>query len=431
MPLTLEQFKQLRAKGLTPQQIANFEAGQKPTEQKEQGVLSKLADNPVTKAFEGTANFLFGSTAKTVGGMITGGIGDAKVVKGSITNNPKEIEQGKKLQAVRDENINKLNTIFTAIELYPGGGLVTNALKKMPGGQAVAKMIVEHIPQGLRAGAVKQFSEALGATTKELKSKTEKVVPELVRRGKTITSMSKFAEEASALKNQAGQAVKSAENIIPVFKKQAVDPLIQKVSKLRNQFLVNGKILDEGAVKAVDNVVNSITQFGKEIPETQLIKIKRVLDKSVAIGNKNFTKDEGLSLAIETKQGIANAIRNTLNSSNPKLAAANKEFSLWADVSKIVETTLERRSTQTGGLTRFIGPLIGGGAGLASGDLTKAVVGYFATSGAIKLLQSPIYKTISAKTKNELANYIASGKINEALILTAKLLAGTKNEISK
>jgi hypothetical protein len=200
------------------------------------------------------------------------------------------------------------------------------------------------------------------------------------------------------------------------------------VSTLRNEFIVNGKILDEGAVKAIDNVVGVITQYGKSIPDAQLIKIRRVLDKSVDIANKNFTKDEGLTLATQAKEGIANTIRNTLNTAHPNLGVANKEFSLWSDVEKIVEATLARRSTQSNGITRFIAPLIGGGAGFASGGTTKAVVGYFATDAAIRLFQSPAYKTISAVNKNKLAEYLASGKIKEALVLTSKLISGIRNE---
>lgn len=433
MPISLEELKkkgQIKTINLSDLQKMGKIKVVAPSLKKQSG-LDKLANNPITKGFEKTAEFLFGSTAKTVGGMITGGIGDAMWLKGYADRDKKTMEQGQKLQAIRDKNLTKTNIAFTALELYPGGGQVTKALKKLPGGEAVANFIAKSMPESLRAGAVKGMSEALGATTKELKAKTAKVAPELLKRKTVIASLPKFADEAAALKNQAGQAVKKAENMLPVFKKQAVKPLVEKVSKMRSRFIVNGKIIDENAVRAIDNVIDSVIQFGDEIPETQLVKIKRILDKSVSIANKNFTKDEGLSLATEAKEGIANAIRNVLNSSNPKLAAANKEFSLWADVVKITEETLKRRSTQTGGLTRFIGPLIGGGAGLASGNAINAAAGYFATSGAIKLLQSPLWKTVSAKTKNDLAEYLAKGRLKEALMLTAKLLAGIKNEVTE
>jgi len=361
------------------------------------------------------SDFMFGSTIKTVGTTIAA----------PILESQGKTEQAKKLV---NENLTPLNIAFTAIELYPGGGFVSQALKKLPGGEAIAKAITTGIPEGLKSKAIKQFSEALRATTKELKSKTKKVVPELLKRNTLVTSLKKFGDKASELKSVAGEAVGRAEDLLPVFKQTVVKPLVDSVSTLRNEFIVNGKILDEGAVRAIDNVVGAITQYGKSIPDAQLIKIKRVLDKSVAIANKNFTKDEGLTLATQAKEGIANTIRNTLNTSHPNLGVANKEFNLWSDIEKIVEATLARRSTQSNGITRFIAPLIGGGAGFASGGTIKAVVGYFATDAAIRLFQSPAYKTISAVNKNKLAEYLASGRIKEALVLTSKLISGIRNE---
>jgi len=323
----------------------------------------------------------------------------------------------------------KLDIVFTALELYPGGGYVSSTLKKLPGGRVIAEAFGK-IPDKFRAAAVKQYSEALGATTKELKSKTARIAPQLLDKGLT-GGLNKLEKVSAEGMEKSGQAIKLAEDSISVFKQQAVKPIIERAVKLKSSYIVNGKVLDNTAVKSIDNVISSITQFGHQIPETQLVKIKRILDKSVALANKNFTKEEGLSLAVEAKQGMVNTMRGILNSSNPKLATANKEFSTWANLNKIVSATLERKGSQSSGLTRFIGPILGAGSiGASTGNLTNAIVGYFATDAAIKLFQSTAYKTISAVSKNQLANYLASGQIKKAAILTAKLLNGIKNELS-
>jgi len=377
------------------------------------------------KVMDTTSDFMFGSTAKAVGGLITGGIGAGANLYGMATGNQKAQQFGQKLQNVAEKNITAGNMIWSAIELYPGGGFVTKALKKIPGGGAIDEGFMK-IPEGLREGAIKQYSEALGATTKELKSKTEKIVPKLLDKGVTggLNTLSKISSEGMDI---AGNAVRKAEDAISVFSKQQVKPLIEKAVKLRGSYIVNGKVLDEGAVKAIDGAIESITQFGKDIPERQLIKIKRILDKSISISNKNFTKEEGLSLATEAKEGIVNTIRNTINSKNPNLSKANAEFSLWANLNKVVSATMERRSTQSGGLTKLIVPALAGGAGFAGGGGIPALIGFFGAQKTIQLLQSPAYKTVSAVYKDRLANYLASGKIKEATILVSKILSGINN----
>lgn len=395
----------------------------RPTPKTVEQYQSPVAKEPslfdkTSKAFESVlkpaSDFMTGSLSKTIGTAISAPILEF---------------QGKHQQAekLKKENITPGNIAFTALEMYPGGGFVTSALKKVPGGNAIAKILTEHVPEGLREQAVKQYSEALGATTKELKAKTAKVSPELLKRGVSggLQSLKSGAEQKLI---SAGDAIKKAGDNIPLFSKSKVKPLVDRANTLRQSYIVDGKVFDEGAVKAIDDAVTKITQYGKEIPDTSLLKIRRLLDRSVAVANKNFTKDEGLSLSTEVNQSIANSIRGLLNTKHPKLGAANKEFSLWSDVSKIVDATLERRSTQGSGLTRFVGPLLGAGAGAAAtGDVVKGAVAYFATDAAIKLFQSPAYKTISSVNKNKLADYIASGKIKEATLLTSKLLNGLKN----
>lgn len=396
------------------EEVANKLGINKPTQKKS---LLQKADNLVVNTLGKASDFMFGSTSKTAGTMIASTILEAQ-------------GKTKAAQKLREQNFTPTNAAFTALEIYPGGGFVSKYLKKIPGGQVIAEAF-NKLPEKMKASAIKQYSEGLGATTNVLKSKTAKVVHQLLEQ-KVTGSLNKINKLANQKLLTSSEAIKKAENIIPVFKKQAVEPIIERASKLRNAYIVNGKILDDGAVKSIDNVVSSITQFGKEIPETQLVKIKRILDKSVALANKNFTKEEGLTLAAEAKQGIVNTIRNVLNSSNPKLGEANKVFTLWKNVDDITSATIKRRSTQNNGITRFLGPLLGaGGVGAASGSVVKSAIAYFATDGAIRLFNSPAYKTISAVQKNQLAKYLESGKLKEAIFLTSKLLAGIKNENSK
>ncbi|GAB1444337.1 hypothetical protein MASR2M39_31890 [Ignavibacteriales bacterium] len=318
---------------------------QKQISQPNKGILEKTSD-VVGNALDKTNNMLFGSTSKAVGSLL----GSAAESARNLAVSPE------KQTTIFTDNTGMpkytptaTDVIFTGLELYPGGGTISKTLKKMPGGKAIAEAFMK-IPEGLRESAIKQYSEALGATTKELKATTAKVTPSLLDRNIT-GSLPKLKQVAQAGIESAGSAIKKAEDLIPSFKQQSIKPIITKAVNLRNSFLVNGKVLDTAAVSSIDNVIESVAQFGDKIPETQLLKVRRILDKSVALSNKNFTKEEGLSLATEAKAGIANTIRNILNTSNPKLGKANSEFNLWSNLNKVVSNTVERKSTQSNGIT--------------------------------------------------------------------------------
>lgn len=418
---------------------------------KPKSLLQKGSD-AVSSVMKPASNFMFGTFGKTAGNMI-GSVGESinevfpqksakQTISPVIANklsqqgmSPDQIKEKLTVPVTKtftnkvDGGTKTSELAFTALELYPGGGALARALKKMPGGESIAQAL-SHVPAGIRKNAVKQYSEALGATTRELKVKTEKVVPELLDRG-VHGSLNKISAMSDNLLDVSGKAVKKAEDGIPVFANSKTNQVAKRASDLKKTFIVNGKVFDQEAVASIDKVVNTITQYGNEIPDAQLIKIRRLLDKSIHTANKNFTKSEGLSLATEAKQGMANTIRGILNTNHPKLGAANKEFNLWSDVNKIVNASLERKSSQSGGITRFIAPMIAGGAGFAGGGSASAIAGYFATQQAIKLFQSTGYKSLSAVNKSRLANYLASGKIKEAMFYTTKLLTVINNENTK
>ena len=88
MPLTLEQFKALKAKGLSPQQIASFEAGNKPGSFPKQNpdqrsFYQKFSDYLDTPAYDMAQNNsgVLGTLAKESANIAKSG---GKFVKGAI-----------------------------------------------------------------------------------------------------------------------------------------------------------------------------------------------------------------------------------------------------------------------------------------------------------------------------------------------------------
>ena len=462
MALTFEQFKELRTKGLSNEQIAKFESDfkqKKITEPKKSFLTSYFTEPKKTlgkiaefgeKTF-GRASGLFKTFGKTAGTLV-GSFGEQT----EKFTRPKELEQkidpalAQKLKeqglsdeairqkllvkperAFKPEEITKADIAFTALEIYPGGGFVSQLLKKIKGGEILAtgfNNLLNKIPANLRESAVKQYSEALGATTLKLKSKTAKVVPELLERKEKIISLGKISQKAKDIMGTVGESIKAIERKLPQEKMTAVKPLISGLKKMINRHIVDGKIVNSNAVSATIDTMKIITQFGDKISTRSLIKVRRLLDDSIALANKDFTKSEGLTMTMKAKEKLANTIRKELAKDLPDLAKVNREFSLWSNVSKVVDATIARRATQTGGLTRQIATIAGAVAGIPGG-VGKVILGGLAGRGVVKLLQSSAYKTISAINKKRLADLIASGDIKKASFFASKLLAGLKNII--
>ncbi|MEA3272508.1 MAG: hypothetical protein U9P90_02465 [Patescibacteria group bacterium] len=435
MPLTFEQFKQLREKGLSPQQIADFESGYVPEETSKTKkplpgtVLDRVAGFS-EKTFGKASQFMFGTTGKTAGGLIARGISGAMKLSPSEKMQKKGVEIEKKL-----EDTTKTDIAFTMLELYPGGGFVGKALKKLPGGSTIAKNLSK-LPEKSKVKAIKLYSEAFGATTEKLKTKTAKVVPELLKRGEKISTLEKFGEKAGGLMDEARDAIKVIENKLPKEKMTYTKPLISSLKSIINKNISGGKIVNQEATNATLKVMKTITQYGDTISTKDLIKVRRILDKSVAIANRDFTKSTGLTLKAEAQTKLVNSIRRELAKDVPELAKVNKEFTLWANVKQIVDATVKRRTSQTGGLTKTIVGSAGIGAGLMSGDsladkFQNAFIFGVLGRNFVKLVQSARWKTLSATTRYKIANYLASGQFQKAELLIIKLSAGAKNILTE
>ncbi len=414
-------------------------APQASTAVPQKGKLQEFADT-VSKPFETGANLLFGSTGQTVGKLITKGANSAANL------------MGKEHPFKSTPDSTPLDIAFTGIELYPGGGFVTDALKGLPGGKAVAE-IFSHIPENLKAKAVKQYAEALGATKEGMKKLTKRVVegtpaiiekgvagaekvvkeavPGLLDRKEIIPSLTKIQEKSAGLMSEAGQGIKNVEEAIPKAMKSATAPILEKLSTMKNKYIVEGKVVDRAAHKALSGVEDTIRQFGDQINTKSLIKVRRILDESVDAGG-GFLKDKITKLSDKAEKGAADAIRNILAEDVPDLSKLNAEFNLWSNVNKIATETLKRKSTQTGGLFRAMTTLGGAITGFTQGQgivdkLEKGALGAAAGQYLLKGLQSPLYKTLSAVVKNEIAEAIIKGSVKKAETIFLKAIGGVKN----
>lgn len=385
-----------------------------------------LADSTFGKASE----FLFGSTGKAVGGLITSGIGETM----KFSSNPETQAKGERLSKVGSEQVTPTNIAFSTLELYPGGGYVSKALKKIPGAEKVAEVLAK-VPENLRAKAIKQYSEALGATKEEFKTLTKKVVPELLDRGVKTKSLEKLSEKSIAKADIAGQAIDEFIQNIPETTRMKVSPVIEAIEKTKKDFIVDGVNIEPQAVKSANELQKIIAQFGEDISPASLRKVRQVWDKTVAKAGGFVGKTLKEGGEVDLKKVATNAIREELGKEFPDLKKLNAEFSLWSNVQKITDATLKRKSTQGKGLSQVISSTVGGASGFASGDnvgerfknaLIGAAIGKYA--GAFN---SPRYKMLSATTKNKLAKIIASGDAKKIAYAMSKIYSTLKNTIEK
>lgn len=398
----------------------------KKEEVKEDEGFIKKASSLADKTFGKAANLLFGSTGKAVGGLITSGIGSAM----QFSSKPEIKAKGEFLERKGTEQITPANIAFTALELYPGGGYLSKTLKKLPGGEKVAETLAK-IPESLKEKAIKQYSEALGATKEEFKALTKKVVPELLERGvksKSLEKLSARAEQESAV---FGKAVDEFIETIPETTKMKVQPVIDALNKTKSDFIVEGVNLEPGVTKAADSLKGIIAKFGEDISPSSLRRVRQVWDRTVAKAGGFVGKTLKEGSEIDLKKVATNAIREELGKEFPELKRLNAEFNFWENVEKITKETLKRKSTQGKGLSQIITSTVGGATGFATGEdfgerLKNAALGavlgkYSAT------FNSPGYKMLSANTKNKLAKIIASGDIKKIRFALAKIASALKN----
>lgn len=392
---------------------------------KSKSLLTKaadLSDATVGKA----ADFFFGNTGKVVGGIITRGIGGAKSIAGGLTGNQQLVEEGRKLQETKSTGV---ENSLAMVELYPGGGFIVNALKRVPGGkQAIPGLAtaVSKVPEGARAYAVEQFAKALGATKEAFKVQTKKVVPEMVERGVSARSLNSLQKKASEMASATGSKIDEFIEALPETAKVKVEPIISALQKEKSKYIVDNVVVEPAAVDALEAMQQTITQFGDDVSTRSLIAVRRIWDETVAKAG-GFVKDDLSQLRVSAKREATNAIRKELAEEYPELNKINKEFTFWNTIDDIVSETIKRQSTQAGGLT----PKIMGAAGVAGG-FAQSGIGIAVLAGAslnllAKLIKSPGWKMIKAKKVDQLAQVLAEGNQEKVIQLINRLLVGWEN----
>ena len=406
-----------------------------------------------------TARNSIGSLLDKIGGVITGtnqaitgiGKGMINVAAGTTIGATKKlgqtiVESGKALITGqepprrqgfdvlgRGEIPSKANIIFAGIETYPGGGQLTKLLKGMPKGEEIAgalTKLINYLPEKMKISAINQYYKVLNPTKEKTKALTSKLTPQALARGEIITDLGKTAEKAKQKARELGGQIDAFVEALPDDKKTTIYPILQKFNSFWEKYTAEGKVMKQEALDAVNDVAATIYQYGREVSNKTLVQLRRVFDE-------HFDVSKGLTdLATYTKkvERIAgNAIREELVKAEPKLAALNNEFTFWQSLATVAKKSAERKIGQLGGVSKLAARGAGaivGAEGTPGGFTEKAggaTLGYFLGKTGLKIISSPAWRSISAISKNRLADAIIKGDKATIGLIISKMAAGIKN----
>lgn len=288
------------------------------------------------------------------------------------------------------------------------GGLLGKALKG-----AAPKLV---------AGAEKSMTQALAPTTKYMKLKAEKVVPGLVKRGFTGLTRGDLVAKAAESLAKSTDELEAVIQTIPATSRISMRPVLKSLMESKAAYMVDDVVIEPQAVKAIDNMIATIKEFGTKASFESVRALRQILDKSVA-KSKGFLMDEVGTFSIAAKREASNAIRSELAKKFPNLAKVNAEYSFWRNVDEILTETMTRTAGQSKPLGEQLLGAAGAAGGLASGGLTGAITGTIVMSNLRKAMTSAGWRTASAQIKSRLADALASNRLEEAMAIINKIVA--------
>ena len=289
------------------------------------------------------------------------------------------------------------------------------------GGALFSRALGKAAP-ALTRSAEKGMTQALGPTTKAMTVQAEKVVPELVQRGFKGFSRADLAKQAAASLEKAGESLDDVLKTIHPGTRINAKPILKALQDAKAAYMVDGVVIEPRAVKAFDEMAKTLKEFGSKVSFESMRNLRQTLDKAVA-KSKGFLMDEASTFSIEAKREATNAIRRELAKKFPDLAKVNAEFTLWKRVDDILGETMTRTTAQAPGLSSQILKGAGFAGGLASGGISGGVTWAIVMTNLQKALQSAAWKTVSAVTKNRLAQALAAGRFEEASAILGKIIA--------
>lgn len=306
---------------------------------------------------------------------------------------------------------------------------------------------VEGLATGLKKSAQGSYMDVLAPTTKADKFLSQGVVsgrdvqlpsgenvhvPGLVERGVLADSRETLAGKVTQGLEDTGAKYKETEANIPANAQIEVKPILDQIEQAKQQFIIKG---NNGPVIADSQAVQNLSDFQKTVQDLSangmvskesLTQLKQLWQEKVAKAGGYYGKTLAEGSKMDALSEAEHAIRRQLDTQFPDIAKINAEYKFWKDAQKVINDTIERKRGQSGivrkGLSAGIGAIAGSPFGIAgSGG------GAYLAKIAMDAFQSPAWKTVSAVTKDRIANALVGGKV----ALAGKLLRDVVTPVSR
>lgn len=288
------------------------------------------------------------------------------------------------------------------------GLLAPNALVGMRG-TAPAKAVAGKLHQSAATG----MEKAINPTRVDTKVKTQRIVPEMLRRRVKAGNLQKLEDVAETRSAQAGAKVDEA---LAPHNADTVDTMavVDELEKSKAEFMGKAEdgravVNDPTNVKAIQKLQDTLMEYGDRISVESMRKLRQNWDKVVDKG-KGFVTDKVATKAWAAREGRT-ALRDELAKAVPDLDKVNAEYAFWQTLEDVTHASNQRKTGQKGNLVSTIAGGAGAvameaampGSGLVKGGL-QAAIGAKLFSSVSKFLNSPGYQMWSAVQKERLAD---------------------------
>lgn len=303
-----------------------------------------------------------------------------------------------------------------------------NQITKAGATQGIIQGVTEGLPflKGpLQRAATSQYERALAPTTKINKAITQDITPELIQRGQ-FGSLEGLEKKAGQKIGELGPQLNQAYQQAPATLPGAGTKVIQDLEALKQSYMPGGNVAQPQAVNAIEGVQGIVKQYGPDVDPTTLRRLRQIFEDPVAQRGGFAGADLSTNYTLSAQKQAADSIRGILNK-NPDIGALNKEISFWLDVQRVTSQSGLRRTGQEGGLMKVLGPLGAAVSGSGTGAATHSPVAAMGAAGStllatygVQAVRSPLWRTMSAVTKDRFAQALASGDVGQVTALLAR-----------
>jgi hypothetical protein len=208
--------------------------------------------------------------------------------------------------------------------------------------------------------------------------------------------------------------------------RMATEPLARRIDKLRMNFgdmNAAGEFVstDPAFTSSIEKLAATVRSYGPEMNAQQLRNLAQDWGKIVSGANgRGFLSpmaDESMKGAMRAARGEVETTRDALMGDTVR--DQSNEFAFWKRLSEAAESTAERRVGHTGGgLFGAMATLAGVGGGEYAahaaghglvGSLGLGAGGAAAAAVTVRVMRSPLWNLLSAKTKLSMAQALRTG----------------------